>query len=112
DLIIDQYSPTETALSSLKGQAHEGGAGLAVLLNTGEALPTTEKAPSPALTTKFQRLMEPVALLGAPVSAVNLVVADFDLDRDLDLLVLADHRPASMVVNDRLLRFHRAELPV
>ena len=55
--------------------------------------------------------MEPAAVLGAPIAAVNLVVADFDLDRDLDLLVLADHRPTSMVVNDRLLRFHRVASP-
>lgn len=124
DLVLAQSATPEQTLALLKGEATTLSGGLAVFLNAGEALPVAEKvfqptagcpalsAPSPALTTKFLRLKEPDALLAATVSPVGgLVVADFDLDRDLDLLVLADHQPATIVVNDRLLRFHRAELP-
>jgi hypothetical protein len=110
DLVIAQYATMADALALLKGGAATGGAGLAVFLNAGEAQ-TVPPAPSPALTTQFKRIKEPEALLGGAVPATGLVVGDFDLDRDLDLLVLADHTPATLVVNDRLLRFHRAALP-
>jgi lipoprotein NlpI len=122
DLVIAQYATPENALSVLKGDAGQG-AGLAVFLNSGEALPlpanpvkgtagcATLAAPSPGLTTKFMRVTTPPELVGGAVPAVGMVLADFDLDRDLDLLVLADGTPATMVVNDRLLRFHRAPLP-
>ncbi len=123
DLIIAQYASADAALAALKGKSPAGDVGLAVFLNVGEAPPVAGKSPqqptggaapkvpSPALTTKFTRLNEPNAFVGPMPSAVGLVVADFDLDRDLDVLVLADHRPGSVVVNDRLLRFHRAEVP-
>src|SRR5262249_35786124 len=109
DLVIAQYAALQSALAILKGEGTEG-AGLAVFLNGGEALPAAA-GQSAALTTNFTRKKESDGLLGEPAPAVGLVVADFDLDHDLDLLVLADRTPASVVVNDRLLRFHRQALP-
>jgi tetratricopeptide (TPR) repeat protein len=131
DLVIAQYATLEDAerqaqsaeRSALRAPRSPAAGGLAVFLNIGEALPISDTSfkrtagckplatPSPALGTKFVRTNEPVALLGEAVPAVSLAVGDLDLDRDLDLLVLADRRPATVVVNDRLLRFHRTALP-
>lgn len=122
DLVIAQYATPENARAIFKGEGAVAGAGLAIFLNAGEALPaesavkptagcTALSAQSPALTTKFLRVQEPAGLLGDAVPAAGLVVADFDSDRDLDVLVLADHAAPTMVVNDRLLRFHRTPLP-
>jgi cytochrome c-type biogenesis protein CcmH/NrfG len=111
DLVLAQYATPENALAVLNGKAAAGNGGLAVFLNIGEALPPSSPAQSPALTTKFRRMKEPAALLGEAVPAVGLTVSDFELDRDPDLLVLADRTPATLVLNDRLLRFHRTALP-
>jgi hypothetical protein len=50
-------------------------------------------------------------LLGTNQPVVNATVTDLDRDHDLDLLVLADRTAPTAVLNDRLLHFHRRELP-
>jgi hypothetical protein len=124
DLLIAQYGTPQEALARLKGQG--GGSstgGLAAFINIGEALPvakeayqwakgcTSLKLPSPALTTRFSPAENNPGLLGATGPAVGLAISDVDNDRDLDAIVLADEKPATVVLNDRLLRFRRAELP-
>jgi hypothetical protein len=49
--------------------------------------------------------------LGARGPAVNLAVSDLDKDNDVDLFMLADAQPPTIVANDRVLRFHRVALP-
>jgi hypothetical protein len=114
DLVIAQYAATpEAALAMLGGAAEARGAGLAVYENLGESKPVEKPAPDkPAgLTVRFQRLKEPAALLGDAVPTVSLAVSDIDRDHDLDLVVLADRTPPQLVLNDRLMRFHRTALP-
>jgi Flp pilus assembly protein TadD len=123
DLLIAQYGTPEETLSSLKGQGQATSGGLAAFINTGEARPvpaeayqwtrgcTTLKLPSPALATRFSRARDNPGLLGAAAPAVGLAVSDVDNDRDLDALLVADHKPATVILNDRLLRFRRADLP-
>jgi hypothetical protein len=112
DLVVAQYATPESALAIFKGEAAaSAGGGLAVFLNIGEALPVSSPTQSSALTTKFSRMKEPAALLGDAIPAVALTVSDLDLDRDPDLLVLADRNPATMILNDRLLRFRGTALP-
>jgi hypothetical protein len=112
DLIVAGYADTpEHALAALDGKAASGAPGLTVYLNVGEARPASKSEDPPPLKPAFRKADGPPALLGEPVPAVNLAVTDLDLDNDLDLFVLADGKAPAPVLNDRLLRFHRAALP-
>ncbi|HJT78796.1 MAG TPA: FG-GAP-like repeat-containing protein, partial [Gemmataceae bacterium] len=112
DLVVAQYADTpERALAALEGQAVTGAPGLAVYLNVGEAPATNKGEDPPPLTVAFRRADGPPGLLGGAAAAVNVACTDLDLDQDLDLLVLADGQRPAMVLNDRLLHFHRADLP-
>lgn len=122
DLVIAAYETVDAALGSLRGQGKPAGQQLAVFINDGKPIPATErpftatagcsvlKGPSPVLTTHFTRLTQNAELLGPPAANVGLALGDFDGDFDLDLLVLADRTAPTLVVNDRLLHFHRAAL--
>ena len=110
DLIVAQYAANAgSALAALKGEAKEKGPGLAVFLNVGEAPAVKPTQDPPPLEPRFRRADGPAALLGGPGHVVGVAVADFDGDRDVDLFTLADGAKPAFVVNDRLLRFHRAE---
>ena len=62
------------------------------------------------LTRKFTPWNTPEAapLLGEPAAHSGVAVLDLDNDRDLDLVLTADGKPASAILNDRLGRFHAA----
>lgn len=98
------------ALAILKGDKSKRGAGLAVFINKGEA-PSANHEDPPPLEPGFRRFDSPAGLLGEPMPAVSLAVSDFDHDRDLDVLVFGERTPASVLLNDRLLRFNRRTLP-
>src|SRR5262249_27685270 len=82
-----------------------------IFLNVGEAPPAQPDQNPPPLKPAFKKLEGQPDWLGKPERLVNVVVSDLDRDGDLDLLVLADDKPATAIVNDRLLRFHREETP-
>jgi hypothetical protein len=119
DLIVAQYSTLDLVDKAIRGKEPAKGPGLAVFLNTGEALPVADSSISTSLTTRFRRVdprkdahvKTPAPLLGKAVPTVALAASDLDEDHDLDLMVLADGQPATIIVNDRLLRFHRLALP-
>jgi hypothetical protein len=112
DLILAGYADTpEHALAALDSKETPGGLGLTVYLNIGEAQPASKSEDPPPLPPAFRKADGPPGLLGDRVPAVNVAVTDLDLDGDLDLLVLADGKAPALVLNDRLLRFHRAALP-
>ncbi|HEV3445939.1 MAG TPA: FG-GAP-like repeat-containing protein, partial [Gemmataceae bacterium] len=112
DLVIAQYARTaEEALAALRSASAVRGPGLAVYLNIGEAQPAQPSEDPPPLPPRFMRLEKPEALLAAGLSATGIVLSDFEMDGDLDLLVLADLAPLDLIFNDRLLRFHHHALP-
>jgi cytochrome c-type biogenesis protein CcmH/NrfG len=81
---------------------------LAVFLNVGEAPPAPANAKTPPLKVAFRPLNTPDALLvKGPI--VGIVATDLDADGDVDLLVQVDGQPPVVVLNDRLLRFHRGD---
>jgi tetratricopeptide (TPR) repeat protein len=111
DLIVAQYADTaEHALAALKGETVAGDKGLAVFINIGEAKPASKGEDPPPLNPAFWRADGPPALLGEASPAVSVTVSDLDQDSDLDLISFADQTPPTLVLNDRLLRFHRATL--
>jgi hypothetical protein len=111
DLVLAQYaeSPAE-ALKQLASKVEpSGSSGLVVYLNVGEA-PPHQPSEDPPLNPRFERVKGPPELLGKPVAATAVAFTDLDNDHDLDLVVLADWTAPEMVLNDRLLRFHRQSL--
>jgi hypothetical protein len=113
DLVVAQYAATpEEALSLLKGDAkNPPKGGLAVFLNVGEAPAVRPTEDPPPLKPRFRPAEGPPALLGKNGPVVGLAISDVDDDHDLDLIVLEDSTPPAIVLNDRLLRFHREPHP-
>lgn len=109
DLIAAKYAQTpELALKQLKGEKVEGNGQLRVFLNVGEAPPTPKSQPSKPLTAAFKPLNEPESLrVMGPVTGI--IATDVDGDKDIDLIVLLDGQPPVIVLNDRMLRFHRGD---
>jgi hypothetical protein len=112
DLILCEFAATaEDAVKRLKGEKVAPEGGLAVYLHVGAAPEMREPSqPAPPLDCKFQKADLP-ALRGPAMPAVGLAASDMDGDRDLDFLTLADGEKPAVVVNDRLLKFRRADLP-
>jgi hypothetical protein len=59
----------------------------------------------------FRRVQEPAGLVGAAAASVNVAASDVDGDRDVDLVLINDRQAPTLILNDRLLRFHRQALP-
>jgi hypothetical protein len=112
DLVLAGYADTpEHALAYLDGKESAGALGLTVYLNVGEARARVKTEDPPPLNPSFRRVENTPGLVGDAVPVTNFAVTDLDLDDDLDLFVLADGNAPALVLNDRLLRFHRAALP-
>jgi tetratricopeptide (TPR) repeat protein len=110
DLLLAQYADTaEHALASLRGQATEPSGRLAVFLNVGESPVQNPNVDPPPLKPMF-RGVQPPGLDADSTPAVALALSDVDLDFDVDAVLVADDRRPTLVLNDRLLHFHRAGL--
>jgi hypothetical protein len=108
DALVARYADTPAAaVGRLKGKA-EGGGGVVVLLNVGEAPPVPPGAEPVPLTTKF-RHADDLPALAAAGPATGFVASDLDADKDIDLLPLLDGTALTPVLNDRLLRFRTGD---
>jgi hypothetical protein len=138
DLVVAEYAATpEQALQALASIGADQGR-FAIFINAGEApaLESSSRQGKALLRPRFLPIFQDslripafaagpvatavasamdsarrVAVLGGSMAAVGMAVSDLDMDRDLDLLLLADGKPGSVLWNDRLLRFHRTPLP-
>jgi hypothetical protein len=109
DLLLARYADTtENAVAMFAGRGTSKG-GVAVFLNTGEALARSVAKGSGfgALSVAFKRSPEIEKLFEADGSVVTFAVTDADGDTDLDVLVLADLNPAALVINERVGRFRK-----
>ena len=86
----------------IAGRPQDNWAPLAV---ASEDLPATA-----GLSIKFTPWPEAEALLGGAKPHTALAALDIDDDRDLDLVLTADGAAPVVVLNDRLGRFHTAEI--
>src|SRR5262249_34747912 len=91
-------------------QAGDGGR-LVVFWNFGESKPASKGEDPPPLAVDFRRADGPPGLLGPTGSIVCTPISDVDNDHDIDLIVLADVLVPSLVLNDRVGPFHRADMP-
>lgn len=99
---LDQDGDLDLLLASTGG---------AVLFeNVGVAPPAKRDEPQPALTTAFRR-DDRFAKAVPAGETVGFLVSDLDADRDLDVMVFPAKGDPVVVANDRLMRFHRAEVP-
>jgi Tfp pilus assembly protein PilF len=109
DLVAAKYAETkDLALRLLNGEAVDGKGQVHVFLNVG--IPPTTKPDDlhKPLSIAFKPATGPETLLvKGPVTGV--IATDVDGDKDLDLIVLLDGLPPVTVLNDRMLRFHRAD---
>lgn len=76
---------------------------LFAFLNVGEAPPGPANQTKP-LSVKFQPFESPAFAISGPIS--GLLVSDLDADGDADLVAFVDGKLPSVILNDRLLRFH------
>lgn len=107
DLVVCKYAESAAAAGAFDSPDAGGGGGVLVFENVGEAPPAKPNAPQPGLTTRFRRDADRVQDAAATGRYTTLLTSDLDDDRDLDLLLLADHAPPAVVENDRLMRFRR-----
>ncbi|MFO0960151.1 MAG: CRTAC1 family protein [Isosphaeraceae bacterium] len=119
---LDLYA---TAFGRLEGEAVEpGGVANAAFRNDGQpsssnrltpiknrvpiATGTSEMPGEAGLSLAFQPWPGADELLGGEGAHTGVAALDVDADRDLDLVLTADDKPPSVVLNDRLGRFRRA----
>jgi tetratricopeptide (TPR) repeat protein len=111
DLVVTQYAMADDARAASSRGQPPAGKGLAVFLNVGKAPAAAEGGKAPGLETHFRAFPGSASLVGEALPAINVAVSDLDVDHDVDLLVLADGNKPVAVLNDRLLRFHHADIP-
>ena len=110
DLLVARYADTpENAIAAMNGGKPAQG-GLAVFVNIGAANPTQGGRPRPGLEVAFKRYSDMEKSLGFSGSAVAFAATDADDDLDLDAVILEDHAPAMLAINDRLLRYRKSSL--
>jgi hypothetical protein len=108
DAVLARYADTpQAAVARLAGKPAPGG-GVVVLTNVGEAPPAPAGSPPRPLSAKFQAA-EGVTALAVAGPVTNFVASDLDADKDVDLVVLADGEPPSVLLNDRLMRFRKGD---
>jgi hypothetical protein len=108
DAVLARYADSpEAAVARLAGKPALGG-GVVVLTNVGEAPPVPPGTPPAPLTAKF-RVAEGLTALSVAGPVTGFVTSDLDADKDVDLVALVDGEPPAVVLNDRLMRFHRGD---
>jgi cytochrome c-type biogenesis protein CcmH/NrfG len=105
DLVVCKYAADAVAFID-----PAPGGEFALFENVGVAPPAAPNAAPPGLSVAFRR-SDAFAAVASAQSAVAFVATDIDSDRDADLLLLPNEADASVVANDRLMRFRRNNPP-
>ncbi len=109
DLVVANYGPLTDINKMFVTEPYDGGSPNAFYSNIGEArLDTEENRDYPPLDVRFDKIQqEPWTEL---LPTVTFAAADFDNDRDLDLVELSDNAPVRLLINQRLLRWNALPL--
>jgi len=125
DLYLVNYAPVTAADAAMTGRAHAGAPNL-VLRNDGQPAAiagrpqdnwaplatATEGLPATSgLSLAFSIWPESDVISGGTSQHTGIAALDLDDDRDLDLVIGSDDSPPVAILNDRLGRFHKADLP-
>ncbi len=84
-----------------------GNGRLLAFANIGEAPPSLPNTPVLPLSCRFQPIDEPALRVDGPVTSI--LVSDLDGDNDIDIIAFVEGRAPIIILNDRMLRFHRAD---
>ena len=71
---------------------------------------STEETATEGLSIEFKPWPDSDPLIGPPANNTGVASIFIDGDRDLDLILAADHEPLRAVLNDRLGKFHQAPM--
>jgi Flp pilus assembly protein TadD len=110
DLLVACYGPLTDEVRMFTHRPYTAGAPNAVFLNVGQARPNSaDQLSLPPLVLRFQRVAaEPP--WDAATATVQFAAADFDDDRDLDLVEINDHVPGRLLLNRRFGQWSAAAL--
>ncbi len=109
DLLVCSWGKTPGQALTLLADPTKAGGEMRLFTNNGHAYPALTQNNQPPLEPSFVAVKPEV--FGLSRAVAGLGIGDVDLDQDVDVIALTDGSPATLILNDRLLRFHHAELP-
>ncbi len=109
DLYVANYCKLEDAAQAFTDELPAAVAN-SFYMNVGEArtmeADESEQDGAAPLSAAFRAVSQPASLVDGEHS-VGIAIGDFDNDRDVDLCLIQDQAPATLILNDRVMRFHR-----
>jgi tetratricopeptide (TPR) repeat protein len=112
DLVVANYGPIEQADQMFQQQPYTGGTQNSLFLNVGKARPVDKGTPDqPPLEVQFARSTTQNDPWGHTTATVGFAAADFDNDRDLDLMEINDNTACRLLINHRVGKWTAQELP-
>lgn len=103
DLVVANYGLLGKADQMFRDPPYTGGTQNSLFLNVGKSRTVEKGSPEqPPLEVKFQKSAAVDNPWGHPAATIGFVAADFDNDRDLDLIEINDNSACRMLINRRV----------
>jgi tetratricopeptide (TPR) repeat protein len=111
DLLVANYGPLSESDQMFRDPPYSGGAPNSLFLNVGKSRTVDKTATEqPPLEVRFQKAAAPTDVWGHSAATVAFAAADFDNDRDLDLIEINDNAATRVLINRRHLKWEPVEL--
>jgi tetratricopeptide (TPR) repeat protein len=111
DLLVANYGPLAQADQMFRDQGFSGGTHNSLFLNIGKARTERNSSDQPPLEVGFERAKQDEPPWNHVAATVGFVAADFDNDRDLDLLEIHDESSCRLLINRRVGQWAVQEIP-